>query len=368
MNFDDILYDSVLDRIYRVFYSQGMIMKYRNLCINGVCLLICLLVGYYAVSDRVVTRENENKTEWLPGLQNLGPLSPAEFYNYNDSIYLLGSGKANGAKNGVEIEGEIEPEGSLTEIFDVNYHDERYTVAIDLMREGRLHEAEILLQDYLKDLPMHADAWRQLGDCEYNIDRVQEALYSYENALKYEPENYLAMRGKGVAALYLGYQCYDLQNLDKAHSFFQLSLSSFHACLEIRNDDKLSAYGQSLAAEGVSRKLYSIAKSALNTKNHDQAKKIIRNCMDIIDTAIAAAENRIKQKPGDDEAKMLLSSLLVRRAKILQPFGHIAEASGNLDEAMEIIEPIAKGTSVQKIAAENQIALCIGLKEMWRSE
>ena len=90
--------------------------------------------------------------------------------------------------------------------------------------------------------------------------------------------------------------------------------------------------------------------------------------MDIIDTAIAAAENRIKQKPGDDEAKMLLSSLLVRRAKILQPFGHIAEASGNLDEAMEIIEPIAKGTSVQKIAAENQIALCIGLKEMWRSE
>ena len=116
---------------------------------------------------RVVTMENENKTEWLPGLQNLGPLSPAEFYNYNDSIYLLGSGKANGAKNGVEIEGEIEPEGSLTEIFDVNYHDERYTVAIDLMREGRLHEADrVLLQDYLKDLPMHADAWRQLGDCE----------------------------------------------------------------------------------------------------------------------------------------------------------------------------------------------------------
>lgn len=342
-------------------------MKYRNYILNICCIVICLLVTYYAVTDRVVPNTREGMQEWMPGIKNLGQLSPSEFFNYDNSIYLL-NGNKDSERNEVEIGRLEEPGDSLTEIFDINYHDERYTVALDLMREGRLHEAEVLLLDYLQDLPMHADAWRQLGDCQYNIDKVQDAFIAYENALKYEPDNYLALRGQGVAALYLGYQCYDFKNFAKAHDFFQKSLSSFHSCLDIRNDDKLSAYGQSLAAEGVSRQLYKIAKTALGTENHDQAKKIIRNCMDIIDTAISATEERIKSKSDDDEARLLLSSLLVRRAKILQPFGHVAEASGNLDEAMKIIEPIAKGTTEQRIAAENQMALCIGLKEIWKSE
>ena len=342
-------------------------MKYKNYWINACCVIICLLVSYYVVNERTDSESKNNLTEWMPGVNNLGPLSPSEFFNYDNRIFLLNSSK-NADRNEVEIEQVEEPKNDLVDIFDIDYNDERYTVALDLMKEGRLHEAELLLQDYLEDLPMHADAWRQLGDCRYNIDKVQEALTAYENALKYEPENYLALRGLGVAALYLGYQCFDYKNAQKAHEFFQQSLSSFHSCLEKRDDDKLSAYGQSLAAEGVSRQLYKIARAALGTENHDQAKRIIRNCMDIIDTAISATENRIETKPEDDEAKLLLSSLLVRRAKILQPFGHIDEASGNLDEAMSIIEPIARGTSEQRLAAENQIALCIGLKEMWKSE
>ncbi len=342
-------------------------MKYRNFIINFCCVLICLGIGYYAITDSEVSKSKANLEEWLPGVNNLGPLSPEEFFNYDENVYLL-EGSGNGSRNEVEITSIKEPENNLTEIFDVNYHDKRYTGALELMKEGRLHEAETLLQQYLDDLPMHSDAWRQLGDCQYNIDKVQESLQAYKNSLKYDPENFLALRGQGVAALYLGYQCYDFKNTDKAHEFFQLSLSSFHECLQVHVDDKLSAYGQSLAAEGVSRQLYKIAKSALNTENHDQAKKIIRNCMDIIDTAISATQNRIVTKPQDDEAKLLLSSLLVRRAKILQPFGHIEEASGNLDEAMKIIEPIAKGASEQRLAAENQIALCIGLKQMWNNK
>ncbi len=207
-----------------------------------------------------------------------------------------------------------------------------------------------------------------LGTVEYNLDKVHEALSAYRNALKYEPENYLALRGQGVASLYLGYQCYDFNNTDKAHEFFQVSLSTFHTCLEFRDQDKLAAYGQSLAAEGVSRQLYMIAREALGTENHDQAKRIIRNCMDIIDTAIAATEERIERKPEDIEAKLLLSTLLVRRARILQPFGHIEEASGNLDEAVKIIEPIARSSLEQRIVAENQIALCVGLKELWKTK
>lgn len=343
-------------------------MKYRNYFVNACCVVICVLVGYYAFTDKIVeVDKSDNLTEWMPGVKNLGPLSPAEFFNYDESMYLL-NGNSNSGRNEVEIGSLDKPEKSFEDVFDIDYQDERYTVALDLMREGRLHEAELLLISYLDELPMHADAWRQLGDCQYNIDKVQEALRSYENALKYEPDNYLALRGQGVAALYIGYQCYDYDNVDKAHEFFQLSLSSFHTCISIKNDDTLSAYGQSLAAEGVSRELYRIAKSALGTDNHDQAKSIIRNCMDIIDTAISATQDRIVRKPTDEEAKLLLSSLLVRRAKILKPFGHIQEASGNLDEAMKIIEPIAKGRSEQSIAAENQIALCVGLKAMWQSE
>lgn len=342
-------------------------MKLKHYIINLLCVIICLVTTYYVYTDNTEQLEKECLVEWMPGVSNLGPLSPSEFFNYDNSLFLL-SGDNSSERNEVQVGNLDDPDAGISEIFDVNYLDERYTVALDLMREGRLHEAELLLLDYLDDLPMHADAWRQLGDCQYNIDKVQQAFNSYENAMKYEPDNYLALRGQGVAALYLGYQCYDYNNFDKAHDFFQQSLSAFHACLELRNDDELSAYGQSLAAEGVSRQLYKIANDALGTENHDQAKKIIRNCMDIIDTAIAATQARIETKPEDDEAKLLLSSLLVRRAKILKPFGHLDEASGNLDEAMSIIEPIARGSSIQKLAAENQIALCIGLKEMWSSE
>ena len=301
--------------------------------------------------------------EWLPDKQTLGPLAPSSFFNYDSSIMTLGG---NGSEKNEVVIGNFSLPEEIKDIdFDLSMEEDRYLAALSAMREGRLAEAELMLLEYLQVLPRHSDAWRQLGDCQYNLGKVHDALWAYENSLKYQPDNFLALRGQAVVTLYMGYESFDLKQHEKSHSLFQKSLNSFHKCLGIRKKDTLSAYGQSLAAEGVSRELYRIARTALNTENHDQAKSIIRNCLDIIDSAISATKDRLERKVNDDEAKMLLSSLLVRRAKVLQPFGHVEEASGNLDQAMAIIEPIAKGYSHHKEAAENQIALCHSLKDYW---
>lgn len=318
-------------------------------------LALALLLGVGSIIYSHYS-ESVTKKEWLPDRSCMTSFAPdVNFVRViREDVFALEGDEGN--RNEVELDSATREE--IKKPAEKPVVDENFFDAVRLMKAGRLSAAENKLVSHLSKNPEHSEGWRQLGDCRYNLGKVNEAFSAYTLALKNKPDNYLALRGQGVASLYLGYEYYDLQNLKQAHKFFQKSLNSLHKCLQIIPEDVLSRYGQALAAEGVSRELYRIAQKSINTSSHEQAKVVIRNCLDIIDAAVLATEDRISRKPNDDDAKLLLSSLLLRRARVLLPFGHVNEAVDNLNNASAILLPIMNTDNPRQTAAKEQRALC----------
>jgi len=104
---------------------------------------------------------------------------------------------------------------------------------------------------------------------------------------------------------------------------------------------------------------------AIDGDNEDTAKNIIRNCLEILDVAVAATEDRLARRPEDNDARMLLGGLFLRRARMLQPFGHVEEASGDLMSAVRAYAPVAAGGGAHAASAKAQKELCDALIKEW---
>lgn len=333
--------------------------------------LLALAAGLVAMA----ARGGSQPGEWLPGkgmlpgLLATAPmvsapedLRPMEGAGGETNEVLLAPAPENdaNARNGDEGAGKPAPAAG-----EAAQTAREYAMAVELLKKGRLEAGEKALQGFVGRHPDHASGWRQLGDCHYNLGKIDAAVSAYKTALRKDPDNYLARRGLGVAALYLGYEFYEQENPKLAHRYFQQSLQSLHECLERNPDDQLAAYGQALAAEGVSRELYRIARKAIDGDNEDTAKNIIRNCLEILDVAVAATEDRLARRPEDNDARMLLGGLFLRRARMLQPFGHVEEASGDLMSAVRAYAPVAAGGGAHAASAKAQTEVCSALIKEW---
>lgn len=339
----------------------------KILCLPFALLLAAVLlhVTYAALSPVDEELEALEARLWLPGVDMLQGLHESASSRQSGDIFALEG--EEGFENTI-IFPEMGPGAAAAgDSRGTQQEKERYTAAVALMREGRLEEAERELLNFLAVESDHAEGWRRLGDCRYNLGKVSEALGAYRIALRKEKDNYLAERGQGVAALYLGYDSWEKGNSKQAHTYFQTAMNSLYACLQVRPEDELARYGQALSAEGVSRQLYVIAVAALDTENREQAKEVIRNCLDILDAAIQATETRMEQRPQDSEARMLLGTLLVRRARILQPFGHVDEAQTNIQQAIRAFDAVVKLSGKRSSLAKGQIEICQALLQKWRN-
>ena len=351
----------------RIFRMDGK----TTLALLLAALLLLLAAFCNTQSDRYESLLFE-KGLWLPGKLDALALSTPLGRPETEGILLMEG--AEGYQNTITIPqnvpqnplpAEPAPEPKKEAPADRATLTARYNIVIGMMREGKLVDAERELTAFVASYPEEAEGWRQLGDCRYNMGKVSEALGAYRLALRKDAENYLAERGRGVASLYLGYDAWEKDRRKIAHDYFQTALSSLHSCLQVHSDDELARYGQALAAEGASRQLYVIACKALSGEHGDQAKEVIRNCLDILDAAIGATEDRLEKRPQDGEARMLLGCLLMRRAKILQPFGHIEEAVANLRQAVRAFEPLAGAETNRSDSAKGQVAICQDLLKEW---
>ncbi|MBP5231952.1 MAG: tetratricopeptide repeat protein [Planctomycetes bacterium] len=333
--------------------------------------LLALAAGLVAMAARGGSQPGEwlPGKEMLPGLLATAPLPaapedlrPMEGAGGETNEVLLAPESDDNANAEIAASDAGKPAPAAGEAAQTA---REYAMAVELLKKGRLDAGEKALQGFVGRHPDHAGGWRQLGDCHYNLGKIDAAVSAYKTALRKDPGNYLARRGLGVAALYLGYEFYEQENPKLAHRYFQQSLQSLHECLERNADDQLAAYGQALAAEGVSRELYRIARKAIDGDNEDTAKNIIRNCLEILDVAVAATEDRLARRPEDNDARMLLGGLFLRRARMLQPFGHVEEASGDLMSAVRAYAPVAAGGGAHAASAKAQKELCDALIKEW---
>ncbi|MDR1611228.1 MAG: tetratricopeptide repeat protein [Planctomycetota bacterium] len=218
--------------------------------------------------------------------------------------------------------------------------------AVRLVKESRFSEAKPLLSAETSSNPRNAAAWRWLGDCHYNLLELPQALDAYQRAIQLDPNDYYAIRGQGFANLHRGHELWRnmMEELNlgqreqaaatfaQAHDNYKKSLELLSDCLRRAPNDGEAIYGEAMAAEGASRKLYSNAVSyiKLGPENRERAELFAENCLQVINKGVERATERAKQNPGEIGPRALLGGLHLRKAMLYHQLGKRDLALGEI--------------------------------------
>lgn len=248
---------------------------------------------------------------------------------------------------------------------------DRLDEAMQLILLGLDERAAAELEAFLEEHPNHSDAWRFLGDGRYRSGNVQGARVAYERALALSRTNYFALRGKAQCHLHMAATHWELDEKPQAHEEYRLAQALFLQCLQQQPADGDARYGHAMAAEGLTRHLLPLAMRGLEGAYAEEAKDVIRNCMEILDNAVTESRNRLQTAPEDHEARLVLAELLVKRGKVLHPFGHVDEARENVEAASKelrrILDAESEADALAPLARE-RLASYRTLIAAWRSE
>lgn len=243
--------------------------------------------------------------------------------------------------------------------------------AMQLILLGMDLAARDRLEAFLGDLPGHSDGWRFLGDCRYRLGDVGGALVAYEKALRLSRTNYFALRGKAQCHLRLGTDLWNRGEKAQAHEEYRIAQALFLQCLRQQPADGDARYGHSLSAEGLTRHLLPLAMRGLEGTYAEEAKDVIRNCLEILDNAVTESRLRLQTSPDDHEARLVLADILLKRGEVLHPFGHLDEARGNVEAAAKELRRILEAEPEPERLAEAaraRLASCRSLIATWQGE
>ncbi len=247
--------------------------------------------------------------------------------------------------------------------------------AVRLVKDNRFTEAKGILTSETGRNPSNASAWRWLADCHYNLLELDDAINCYQRALEIDPNDYYALRGQGFSYLHRGHEYWrQMQEqvgrgqkdaaattFAQAHDSYKKSLELLGLCLRRAPNDGETVYGEAMAAEGASRKLYSNAISylKLGPGQRERAELFAENCVTVINKGIERSKERAKQNPGDAGPRALLGGLYLRKAILYHQLGKndlaLIELRNSRDVQNSILDEIDKNNlTAQKNLRESE--------------
>ena len=232
--------------------------------------------------------------------------------------------------------------------------------AVRMVKENRFSEAKNLLASETSRNPSNAAAWRWLADCHYNLLELNDAIGCYQRALDSDANDYYALRGQGFSYLHRGHEYWrrmqeevSMRQKDQAaatfaqaHDDYKRSLELLGLCLRRAPNDGEAIYGEAMAAEGASRKLYSnvISYLKLGPEHRGRAELFAENCLTVINKGIERSRERAGQMPGDTGPRALLAGLYLRKAILYHQLGKndlaLLEVSNSRDVQKSILDEI----------------------------
>lgn len=254
--------------------------------------------------------------------------------------------------------------------------------ATELVKQQQFAEAKSLLRTVIEQNPNHAEAYRWLGDCFYNLMDLENAIGAYTTARELDPTNYFALRGKGFAHLHMGHEKWRVYEdalrkqdraaahsaLSEAHENYKRALEVLQHALRVFPGDNEAMYGRAMAAEGASRKLYANAVGLLKKNDRQNAQAWAENCLDIIDEGIEAAKVRVREYPERAGPRKLAGGLFFRRAMLLKAFGETQLAMDELKKAAATQQSILQEVDPENDHAQRELQRCKSYLEKWQRE
>jgi tetratricopeptide (TPR) repeat protein len=258
----------------------------------------------------------------------------------------------------------------------------RFENAVGLVKDNRFGEARAILLEEASRQPSAA-VWRWLGDCQYNLLELEPAIASYARALELDPNDYYALRGQGFALLHHGHEYWRKMQeevargnkeegariFSQAHENYKKALDQLGLCLRRAPNDGEAIYGEAMAAEGASRKLYSNAISFLKLgperENRERAEVFAENCLDVINRGIARSRERARLSPGDSGPRALLGGLYLRKAILYQQLGKMDLALIELKSAHDVQQSILDEIDKNNATAQRSLRECEAYWNSW---
>ncbi|MCC8190728.1 MAG: tetratricopeptide repeat protein [Planctomycetes bacterium] len=255
--------------------------------------------------------------------------------------------------------------------------------AVRMVRENRFSDAKNLLASETSRNPTNAAAWRWLGDCHYNLLELNDAVGCYQRALDVEPNDYYALRGQGFAFLHRGHEYWRRMQEEvsrgqrdqaaatfaQAHEDYKRSLDLLGLCLRRAPNDGEAVYGEAMAAEGASRKLYSNAVSylKLGPEQRGRAELFAENCLTVINKGIERARERARDSSSDAGPRALLAGLYLRKAILYHQLGKDELALVEVRNSRDVQQSILDEIDPNNATALRGVKECEGYWEEWGS-
>jgi len=215
--------------------------------------------------------------------------------------------------------------------------------AKNLMRNEQYEAALREIETALANGYATAEVYRWRGDGQYNLLRLREAVASYDAAIRLDPNNYFARRGRGLALLHRGYELHEYEkdarlrgdrgalerHFIEAHESYDAALHALRECAAERPNDPDTLYGLAMAAEGTSRAYYSLALSNYKNANRAAADAAATQCLAIINEGLKYALTHYQnfgKKERTAGPLTVAGGLFLRRALLQQAFGNHEDA------------------------------------------
>ena len=227
--------------------------------------------------------------------------------------------------------------------------------ALILSTNGDYEEAIASYDQALKFKPDYHEAWNNRGVALADLGRIEEAIASYNQALKFKPDFHEAWYGRGIALGKLGKMNEAIASYDKAlkikPDFHEIwfnrgialgklgkmkeAITSYDKALKIKPDDHEAWFNRGIALGNLGRLEEAIA-------SYDKALKIKPDChkawnnrgsaldnLGRLEEAIAYYDNALKIKPDKPEVWNNLGIAL-------RQLGRYEEAITSYDNALKI--------------------------------
>ncbi len=253
--------------------------------------------------------------------------------------------------------------------------------AVRMVKENRFTEAKAILGYETVRNPANAAAWRWLADCHYNLLELDDAIRCYQRSLELDQGDYYALRGQGFSYLHRGHEYWRrmqeevarsrkeeaASTFSLAHDDYKRALEMLGLCLRRAPNDGEAIYGEAMAAEGASRKLYSNAISylKLGPEQRERAELFAENCLTVINKGIERSRERSRQEPGDSGPRALLGGLYLRKATLYHQLGRNDQALIELRNARDVQRSILDEIDKNNATAQRALQEAESLWEQW---
>ena len=200
-------------------------------------------------------------------------------------------------------------------------HDLYFEQALILSTNGDYEEAIASFDQALKIKPDYHKAWNNRGIALFNLGRLEEAIASFDEALKFKSDKDEAWHNRGTALLNLGR--------------YEEAIASYDQALKIKPDKHEAWYNRGGALGDLGRYEEAIA-------SYDQALKIKPDNLDAwvnrgidlrqlgrLEEAIASYDEALKIKPDEYD-------VWNNRGYALLKIGNYQEAIENIDQSLKI--------------------------------